>query len=84
MTRVGRDKVRGELISPAVQASPPSVKHSLTKPELEALRTKRPEWVRASEVELSLDKAAVLEAYQKGAVLPDGVTVERGKHVRFY
>lgn len=84
MRRVGRDGVRGTLVTVRVQDSPPAVRSILQAIDLEALRLAQPAYVRVTPEVVALDSRAVLEAYQKGASLPEGVSVERGKHVRFY
>jgi Siphovirus Gp157 len=81
MTRLGKDVVRGTLITPRVQNSPAAVRHALTPTEINRLPLRFVRFIPAS---VELDSREVIAAYNAGEELPPGVSVERGKHVRFY
>jgi hypothetical protein len=69
----GLDSARGHHFKVSVVPSPPRVEVA----SVAAL----PEGYKRVTVEA--DRAALLEAYRAGETLPEGVTVERGSHLRF-
>lgn len=76
MESQGRDEVRGSLVTVRMQLNNPAA--SLSVP----LEMIPPAFVRVTPEKRELDKKAVLEAWRREEVLPDGIVVSRSTSVR--
>lgn len=86
MEAAGLDKVKGVLVTVAVQENNPSVAGELDRVALwklyEAWRTEdAPPFAKHID-EYTLDKKAVLEAAKAGQPIPEGLTVVRNRSLR--
>lgn len=87
MELAGLDKVKGVLVTVALQKNPPSVKGELAQPDLwklyEAWRVgEGPEFVTRVPEVYKLDRDAVKVAHKAGQPIPAGLTVEQGTSLR--
>lgn len=82
MERAGKNKVKGDLATIAIQKNPPSVKGELSQDQLRALMANGPAIVRYAPESFTLDRKAVLDTVKAGQPCPDGLTIEQGTSLR--
>jgi hypothetical protein len=87
MERIGTPKVTGLLCTVALQNNPPSVRCTIPDEALRAhffgaFDDTVQAFVREIPATYRLDSKAVIEAHKAGRMLPDGLAVEQGTHLR--
>lgn len=82
MERLGRDKVKGKLVTVAIQANAMAVKGDLSPEALEIIYRSGPAIVKHVPESYALDKAAALAAFKAGQTLPAGLSVEQSHSIR--
>jgi hypothetical protein len=83
MTMGGIDKVKGVLVTVALQANPPAVKGELSQDALRDLHEDDgPAIVKLTPAVYTLDRKAALAAHKAGTPLPAGLTVEQAISLR--
>jgi hypothetical protein len=82
MEAAGLDKVKGVLVTVAVQANNPSVAGELDTPTLNRLGVEGSPFARVVPIHVVLDKKAVLEAAKAGQPIPDGLSIVRSHSLR--
>jgi hypothetical protein len=82
LERAGEVKVEGQLATVRVQKSPPAVTCELPQDELAALSLMTTGLITVVPVSYRVNRDGVLEAYKAKHMLPAGIIVSQGTHIR--
>lgn len=82
MERLGVEKVKGKLITVAIQTNNPAVKGNLSQEALEIVYADWSDIVKLIPASFALDRTAALTAHKAGHQLPAGLTVEQSTSIR--
>lgn len=82
MERLSKDRVKGTLLTVALQASPPAVTSTLTDDQMHDLWCDDETFIKPIPVSYRIDRTAVLNAVKAGQEIPEGIAVTQSRHVR--
>lgn len=83
MERAEIERIDGDLVKIRLQKSAPSVHGELSEEMLRRLAEANSPYVRVIPAQYQLDKRGIIEVWKETpSLLPAGITVEQGRHIR--